>query len=263
MSNTTMGSKLLRLLTTLVMLLMVASSGASASSFGTYFIDDRLKISPREVSCPSGRVVLRFYYHSPHETRLEVWAPSFADKSEPVHHKEKLYLSAGWNELTWDCDNGYIPGTYTIWIVPVDAPQYAFSNKVRVTMDKLSPTLDWPVRARISSYYGPRKFSGGNFHYAIDLAAPLDTPIRAAAGGTVVYVAESSVGGWGVVIDDFKGVRTEYYHVVEHPPVRVGQRVSRGDVIAYVGDTGIVTGAHLHFVVKIDGEHQNPLNYLP
>jgi LysM repeat protein len=87
---------------------------------------------------------------------------------------------------------------------------------------------------------------------AVDLAAPVGTPIRAAAGGEVIV---SKMGGWNggygnyIVIRHPSGTQTLYAHNSENA-VSVGQTVARGEVIGYVGNTGRSTGSHLHFEVR-------------
>lgn len=103
-------------------------------------------------------------------------------------------------------------------------------------------------------------------HYAIDIANSMNTPIYAAADG-VVEVAKSGGwhGGYGnyVIIDHGSGVKTLYAHnnIIK---VQVGQRVTAGQVVSLMGNTGRVfgrTGIHLHFELRINGRKTNPYNY--
>jgi len=125
------------------------------------------------------------------------------------------------------------------------------------------PTM-WPINAQISSPFGWRRnpFGGGSeFHYGIDLRSPTGTPIRAAGGGTVTF--NGWQGGYGntIIIDHGNGYTTLYAHNSVNL-VNVGQRVERGDIIARVGTTGRVTGAHVHFEVRINGNRVNPRPYM-
>ncbi|MBB6096691.1 murein DD-endopeptidase MepM/ murein hydrolase activator NlpD [Deinobacterium chartae] len=116
--------------------------------------------------------------------------------------------------------------------------------------------------ARVTSGYGPRNFwiGGSNFHTGVDFAAPVGTPIYAASSGTVTA---SGWGGYGInVFVDVGNTRTIYGHM-SRTAVHVGQNVERGDLLGYVGCTGICTGPHLHFEVQVNGRHVNPFNYLP
>ena len=90
----------------------------------------------------------------------------------------------------------------------------------------------------------------------------MGTPIRAAASGTVTY-AQYNSGGYGnlVIISHGNGVQTYYGHCSKLY-VKAGQTVSQGEVISAMGSTGISTGSHLHWEVRINGVAQNPRNYL-
>jgi murein DD-endopeptidase MepM/ murein hydrolase activator NlpD len=97
-------------------------------------------------------------------------------------------------------------------------------------------------------------------HWGVDLAAPYGTPVRAAADGTV------SVSGWEnglgrtVRVDHASGLASTYGHLsAVAPAVVAGAAVERGQVIGYVGSTGLSTGPHLHYEVARNGEHVDPL----
>lgn len=123
---------------------------------------------------------------------------------------------------------------------------------------RLIRNFDWPLRGRISSRYGPR---WGRVHHGLDIAVPIGTPIRAAAGGTVTFSGVQ--GGYGniVIIDHGNGVETRYAHNSRNVAIR-GQRVQRGAIIAYSGNTGNSTGPHLHFEIRLRGQSVNPETYL-
>ena len=126
----------------------------------------------------------------------------------------------------------------------------------------------WPLPgfSNITSYYGWR-FNNTDFHTGIDIsgASVYGAPIVAANDGTVIktnYAYTDGVGyGMYVIIDHGGGYSTLYAHT-SGIAVSEGQKVSRGDTIAYVGSTGWSTGAHLHFEVRINGDDVNPLPYL-
>ena len=122
----------------------------------------------------------------------------------------------------------------------------------------------YPVRARISSPFGPRRhpiFGVRSMHSGIDLAAPRGTAIKATEGGNVIYVGW--YGGYGkvVIVDHAKGYSSLYAHL-SGTAVSVGERVKQGDTVGYEGDTGYATGPHLHFEIRNQGRPQNPVNYL-
>lgn len=128
-------------------------------------------------------------------------------------------------------------------------------------------SLGWPVPSshRITSYYGIRNNpfggSGLEFHTGVDIAAAAGSPIVAADSGTIIHTAYTGSYGNLVKLQHDSGIVTYYAHCsafVAH----VGQRVNRGDVIALIGTTGNSTGPHLHFEVRINGAHTDPLRYI-
>ena len=121
-----------------------------------------------------------------------------------------------------------------------------------------------PASGRRSSGFGMRRhpvLGTTRLHAGIDIAAPTGTAIRASASGTVVTA--SSMRGYGntVIIDHGGGFSTLYGHC-SRLSVRTGQRVSQVDRIAAVGSTGLSTGPHLHFEIRINGRPVNPASYL-
>lgn len=120
--------------------------------------------------------------------------------------------------------------------------------------------LAWPANSRrINSPYGPR---GGRYHYGIDIDGNLGDPIYAAASGIVKESRPASGYGWVIVIDHGSGLTTVYGHMYSSTVlVSTGQRVSKGQRIASIGNNGRSTGPHLHFEVRKNGSPQNPMNY--
>lgn len=116
----------------------------------------------------------------------------------------------------------------------------------------------WPVLGTISSKYGWRK---SGFHHGLDIACPINTPIRAAQPGKVVKVAIQPVFGRLVLLEHSDGTRTLYAHA-RKVLVHEGQKVKKGQVIARVGMSGRTTGPHLHFQVFKAGKTVNPLAVL-
>ncbi len=117
----------------------------------------------------------------------------------------------------------------------------------------------WPVKGTINSGFGPRGISS---HDGIDIGAPEGTPIRAIEKGEVIY--SDQLRGYGniIIVRHTGGFISVYAHN-EANLVREGQAVSRGEVIARVGNTGRVTGPHLHFEIRKNNAAQDPLRYLP
>ncbi|MEE3313644.1 MAG: M23 family metallopeptidase [Treponema sp.] len=99
-------------------------------------------------------------------------------------------------------------------------------------------------------------------HKGVDLAAPTGTPIKACKSGTVTYaVAMNPTYGNYVVLDHGNGMTSLYGHMSQIL-VKKGQKVATNQVIGKVGSTGLATGPHLHFEIKLNGEPQDPLKYI-
>jgi murein DD-endopeptidase MepM/ murein hydrolase activator NlpD len=148
-------------------------------------------------------------------------------------------------------------------IAHLQASQAAIAAQIRAAGSTTAgaPTpggLAWPVSGVITSGFGMR---WGSLHPGIDIAAPIGTPIHAAASGTVIYAGWE--GGYGnfTMIDHGGGLVTCYGHQ-SAIAVSSGQSVSQGQVIGYVGSTGFSTGPHLHFEVRVNGSPVDPMGYL-
>lgn len=130
----------------------------------------------------------------------------------------------------------------------------------------------WPsaTHTKITSKYGMRYWSNGSsdFHTGIDIAGSgvYGTNILASNSGTVIFVKTTYVPGKGygkyLIIDHGGGYSTLYAHC-SSISVKVGQKVTRGDVIGKVGSTGNSTGPHIHFEIRVDGTAKDPLIWFP
>jgi murein DD-endopeptidase MepM/ murein hydrolase activator NlpD len=119
----------------------------------------------------------------------------------------------------------------------------------------------WPLIGPINDPYGYLSSRGRN-HWGIDIGGAKGVPIVAAQGGRVVQAGYSGDYGNLVVIDSPNGIETRYAHMTKIS-VSVGATVNQGATVGTVGATGDATGPHLHFEVLKNGQHQNPMNYLP
>ncbi len=118
-----------------------------------------------------------------------------------------------------------------------------------------------PVTGTISSRYGVSSKIRVSTHTGLDIATTTGTPIKVVADGTITFAAYSGSYGYLVKVDHGNGVETWYGHTSKML-VKEGQAVKAGNTIALVGSTGNSTGPHLHFEVRINGEHVNPQKYL-
>ncbi|MDE0232945.1 MAG: peptidoglycan DD-metalloendopeptidase family protein [bacterium] len=137
-------------------------------------------------------------------------------------------------------------------------------RKVLLTRALRPGRLAWPADGLITSGFGWRTHPILNrriFHNGIDLDSPHGTPVRAAGDGRVILAQSWSGFGNTVVIQHGGDVTTIYGHLSRFG-ASVGNDVREGNVIGYVGCTGLCTGPHLHFEVREDGTPVNPLKYL-
>ncbi len=128
--------------------------------------------------------------------------------------------------------------------------------------------LRWPLSGvLVSSGYGPRRhpiLGGRRPHAGVDLPAPSGTPVRAAADGVVRYFGRNGSYGRFIRLDHGFGLETAYGHLRRYAlSLRRNARVGRGEVIGYVGSSGLSTGPHLHYEVRINGRAIDPLAVMP
>jgi murein DD-endopeptidase MepM/ murein hydrolase activator NlpD len=140
-------------------------------------------------------------------------------------------------------------------------------RRVRQALREVYPTQLWddpllpPLEVAVSSPYGVLSFYQGQvrgFHAGADFPAPEGTPVRAAATGIVRLAESLPLSGNAVFIDHGIGVVTTYQHLSEIS-VGVDQRVRKGEVIGRVGSTGLATGPHLHWGLRVNGVRVDPM----
>jgi murein DD-endopeptidase MepM/ murein hydrolase activator NlpD len=124
-----------------------------------------------------------------------------------------------------------------------------------------TPALVWPAPGPITSPFGGRRG-----HPGIDIDGVTGDPVLAAGGGTVVLagLAPSGYSGYGnvVMIDHGGGIATLYAHL-SRVDVLLGQTVAQDQRIGAIGATGLATGDHLHFEVRVDNRPTDPMTWLP
>ncbi|MNH99338.1 Murein DD-endopeptidase MepM [compost metagenome] len=129
---------------------------------------------------------------------------------------------------------------------------------------RITPTI-WPIESRsISSLFGYRKDpfnSKPSLHTGLDIAAPMNEPVFAAADGTVISTGSDQAHGSNIVVEHFKGMRTWYMHL-NKIKVNEGDQVKKGETIGLVGTTGRSTGPHLHYEVIQNGVSVDPKPFL-
>ena len=116
---------------------------------------------------------------------------------------------------------------------------------------------------RLASGYGMRMHPLLKYirmHAGIDFSAPQGTPIFATGDGLIAYAGFNGTSGNMITIDHGYGYQTKYLHMSNFA-VRQGQKIKRGDIIGYVGNTGLSKAPHCHYEVWKDGKHVNPVNF--
>jgi murein DD-endopeptidase MepM/ murein hydrolase activator NlpD len=122
----------------------------------------------------------------------------------------------------------------------------------------------WPVRGSVNSEFGRRPSpwtQSVEFHSGIDIKAQMGTPVHAPAAGTVVVAGPAHEYGTAVMLDHGQNIKTLYGHLSK-VSVQLGQKVERGTLLAYSGNTGRSSGPHLHYEIFVKGQPVNPRAYL-
>jgi len=127
-------------------------------------------------------------------------------------------------------------------------------------MPSIMPTAGWLTSAFTSMREHPI-LHVARPHEGIDVTAPMGAPIQAPAGGRVIKTGWQSGYGNVIVIDHGYGLTTKFAHCSK-VTAQTGQVVKRNQIIAYVGNTGLATGPHLHYEVHVNGKPVDPLRYV-
>lgn len=144
--------------------------------------------------------------------------------------------------------------------------EYLLKQKLKKTFSPNSPRMNFikPVVGRDSGRFGLRRILNKqkrNPHSGMDIAAPEGRKIKSAESGRVLFVGDLFFTGKVVYIDHGNGLISLYAHLSKIDVIE-GQQVNRGDIIARVGKTGRVTGAHLHWTVYLNGNAIDPALFI-
>ena len=135
---------------------------------------------------------------------------------------------------------------------------------VKVTSKHVKGLMPWPVKGKISSGFGMRRHpvtKRKSFHYGIDIKAKRGTKIFAPTDAVVVSACRAGLLGRLVKLRTANGLILYFGHL-HRLKCKRGQRVKAGQLIGTVGSSGRATGPHLHFSIKKNRRHLNPLNFL-
>jgi murein DD-endopeptidase MepM/ murein hydrolase activator NlpD len=152
------------------------------------------------------------------------------------------------------------------------SPEIATAERDKLfgVFNSFSPTRYWsglfamPSAGNIASVFGSRReYLGGEFnkfHEGVDIVAPTGAPVAASAEGIVALAEPLKVRGGAIILNHGGGVYTGYWHL-SSIDVKVGQRVRQGQVIGKVGSTGLSTGSHLHWEMRVRGVTVDPMQW--
>jgi murein DD-endopeptidase MepM/ murein hydrolase activator NlpD len=183
----------------------------------------------------------------------EIWIHEKPDGSEEIIKASSILAS----EIK---QNGKTHGLYQ-FVSTDNTPQYYDSEGLELG----SELFQIPVRyKRISSAFNPRRLHPIlkyiRPHLGVDLAAPTGTPVVAASDGVVDFAGWRGGYGKTIIIDHGERYSTLYGHLHSYQ-VKAGEQVKRGQVIGQVGSTGLSTGPHLHYEIRVDGIHRDPMTF--
>lgn len=256
------------------------------------FVSTACVAVPRETRVPGGIAVLELPNYTPDTVvRFKHRRVAVFEKDDRWYALAGISLSTKPGEYAFTIEqNGIITKTF----VQVAAKSYAeqrliIKNKRKVNpapMDmerigkervkkrnaksvwsKRQPDIDfiWPVTGEISSIFGLRRFFNDQErrpHSGLDIAAPEGKPVRATADAKVVEAGDFFFSGNMIYLDHGQGIISLYAHL-SRIDVKPGDRVRKGDIIGAVGQTGRVTGPHLHFAVFANKILIDPVFMLP
>ena len=174
-----------------------------------------------------------------------------------------------------------IDGKYKSEVINVSKNKVTLSEKNKKRVQKeyseamkiynnISPQLYlngkfiYPINSKITSDFGTKRIYNGSlksYHSGTDFRARIGTKIKAVNNGIVVLSENRFYAGNSIIIDHGQGIYSCYYHLSKLN-FKVGEKVKKGDIIALSGDTGRITGPHLHFAFRIHGIQVNPIQLM-
>ncbi len=263
--KSTLRTGLLCLLAVALAPLLHATSGKSALDLdlrlaGTAFVQGKCSALVEDVK--SGE---QNHLALDSEIKGYMVAEIHSDRIVLAHGKERMSLFLNQSQIKAE---PAVPRLHAIpckTSAPAKSPKTKTHKALPYLKTRTVPDFMRPMEGRVTSGYGARQNPMGpskKMHYGVDIAAPHGTKIRAAADGVVRDTGKYWPRGRYVEITHKNGYTTHYYHLYKDI-VHDGQKVKRGDVIGYEGETGNCTGPHLHFEIQKYGIAKDPALYLP
>lgn len=195
----------------------------------------------------------------------ESFAQSGAGESSTVQQAEQVTTSAGLSEqeLIDSVKRGLGWLAREASIQEKSLEELSLAAEQKSSRWAATPSI-WPVKGWVTSGFGPRVSPFTEkpaWHDGLDIGAAANAPVQAPAQGRVTTVGFDPKLGNVVKLDHGFGIETLYGHLAK-ALVKEGQRVKRGDVVGLVGSTGLATGPHLHYMVKVHGQTLDPVKYI-
>ncbi|MBV9521466.1 MAG: M23 family metallopeptidase [Alphaproteobacteria bacterium] len=218
----------------------------------------RVTLDEREVPiAPDGRFVFGFGRDAPPEARLVLHRPDGTTEERRLAVVKRDYVVQRIDGLPQET---VTPDPKLLERIKGEAAKIAALRAVPGTDLDFAGPLIWPAKGPISGVYGSQRILNGEPrapHMGVDVAAPIGTPVVAAAGGVVRLAEELFLTGNTILIDHGYGLTTSYAHL-SRLDVAPGQRVGQGEPIGAIGATGRVTGPHLHWGLEWLGIRLDP-----
>ena len=166
--------------------------------------------------------------------------------------------------INWNMNFSKALGTFSNIknIIPEAKKNLGMAESVQESFED-NPSFIMPLEGEITSEYGERVhpvFKTVKMHTGVDIDSPVGNPFKSATAGQVLKVGEDAINGKYVRIKSGK-YEVVYAHCFKIN-VKEGQNVKQGDILGETGDTGIVSGPHLHFEVQENGTALNPMDLL-
>lgn len=203
------------------------------------------------------------YYEKPSEKKVEIYY-----KEEDKQKKRVLLLKVKdgkYPKETLSVDNSKV--SLSKKDKKRASKEYAEAMKIYKTVSEksyMSKPFISPLDSTITSDFGKARVFNGSFksyHSGTDFRAAVGTPLTACNDGVVVLAKDRFYAGGSVIIDHGQGIYSCYYHMSKFD-VKEGSEVKQGDTIGLSGESGRVTGPHLHFSFRVSGEQVDPLQLI-
>ena len=148
------------------------------------------------------------------------------------------------------------PKKETMDKINADREKVLNARSKKVLLGDFTSGFNWPLKGKITGVYGSQRILNGvpkSPHYGIDIAVPIGTPVYAPASGVISLADDLYYSGLTVILNHGLNVNSTFLHLSEIK-VSIGDKVSRGQLIGFSGNTGRSTGPHLDWRIDWDGK---------